>query len=62
MNDDAGHRALLADLEALLAEARAGQFHDFRNEKYATPKIALHRKLQALAEKVKAGDYDNLAA
>jgi hypothetical protein len=59
--DDAGHKALLADLEALLAEARAFQFHDFRNEKYATPKIALHRKLQAIAEKVTMGDYDNRA-
>jgi hypothetical protein len=40
-------------------EARNYQFHDFGNTIYSAPKVALHRKLQALAEKAAAGDYDN---
>lgn len=59
MVEDAGHKALLTDLEALFAEARNYQFHDSRNGTYGAPKMALHRKLQAIAEKVLAGDYDN---
>ena len=59
MSDDKGHKLLLRDLDALLSEARAYQFHDFKNTNYPTPKIALHRRLGVIQEKIKAGDYDN---
>ena len=56
---DQGHIELLKDIEALLEEAKRGEFHDFANEKYATPKMELYRKLQLVSGKVQAGDYDN---
>ena len=58
-DDDKGHTLLLSDLQTLLDEARAYQFHDFKNTHYPTPKIALFRRLRGIAEKVQAGDYDN---
>lgn len=56
---DNGHEALLNDLESLTLEARDYAFHDFKNTKYAVPKVALHNKLLVLAERVKNGNYDN---
>lgn len=53
-----GQEILIKDLEELLAEAKAGEFGDFSNEKYATPKITLRNKLLALAENVVKGNYD----
>lgn len=54
-----GHQALLSDLRGLLAEAEACEFHDFLNEKYAAPKVELHRKFAGFAEEVMEGKYDN---
>lgn len=54
-----GHQLLIKDLEEFLKEAESFEFHDFRNEKYATPKMALKEKLDAMAEAVIAGKYDN---
>jgi len=56
---DDGHRHLIEDLEALLAEAQTFQFHDFKNTIYAAPKVALYMKLTELVAAVKEGRYDN---
>ena len=57
--DNQGHKALLDDILNLLDEAVNLQFHDFGNEKYATPKIELRNQLLALAQNVVDGRYDN---
>lgn len=54
-----GHRALLDDLMSLVFEAVRGEFHDFLNTKYPTPKITLRNKLHILADNVVQGKYDN---
>lgn len=58
-------RSLAAQAEALLAEATAFQFDDFKNEKYATPKVELDRRLReisvtavSMAQRVRDGKYD----
>lgn len=57
---DFGHDALILDLEVLMQEAKEDfAFHDFKNEKYATPKVALVNRLTDLIENVKQGKYDN---
>lgn len=56
---DTGHDNLITDLEELLEEAKNFEFHDFKNMKYAIPKVELHAKLLALASRVKDGRYDN---
>lgn len=53
-----GSELLVTDLEVLLQEAKDGEFGDFTNEKYATPKIALYNRLIELADNVKGGKYD----
>ena len=53
-----GTKFLIQQLEELLAEAKAGEFGDFTNEKYAAPKIELRNKLLAMAENVVKGAYD----
>ena len=53
------HDLLLKDLRALLAEAEAFEFHDFKNSKYAAPKMMLVEKLTIIADAVKAGRYDD---
>ena len=55
---DEGSKELVADLKALLAEAEAGEFGDFTNDKYAAPKLALANKLGELKVKVMEGEYD----
>lgn len=57
-NMEPGQLALVADLEELLEEAKAGEFGDFTNKKYAAPKLMLYSKLSVLLEYVKAGKYD----
>ncbi len=54
-----GHEQLLSDLKGLLDLARAFEFHDFKNRKFAKPKHELARRLERLADKVHAGAYDN---
>jgi len=56
---DKGHMNLLVDLELVLAEARAKEYHDFENETYATPKMELVRKLESIINNTKNGKYDN---
>lgn len=52
-----------SDLKTLIEEAKAGEFHDFLNNKYAMPKYTLMQKLKEkglneLAEQVMEGEYD----
>ena len=57
--DDEGHLNLIRDIQALLYEAEAGEFHDFANEKYALPKVELSNKLHDMRMGVIEGRYDN---
>ena len=54
-----GHQNLIEDLEILLVEARNFEFHDFKYEKYATPKVELAGRLETLRANVINGKYDN---
>ena len=56
---DKGHERLIEDLKELLKEAENYEFHDFKNTKYATPKVTLHVKLLTIDKKVQNGNYDN---
>lgn len=53
-----GQENLVADLKELLAEAEAGEFGDFTNNKYPAPKIALAEKFKELRDNVINGKYD----
>lgn len=50
--------------DQIIAEAKEGEFHDFKNNKYATPKIALvgyldkFPELTDIKKAVIAGEYD----
>ena len=57
--DDKQHFRLVRDLSDLLKEAIDCEFHDFKNEKYAAPKMELRLKLLVLVNKVENGYYDN---
>ena len=53
-----GQDKLIRDFKDLLAEAEAGEFGDFTNNKYAIPKMALAQKFHELRQKVINGVYD----
>ena len=55
---ETGSLILITDIESLLAEAKNGEFGDFTNQKYATPKVELRNQLLKLAENVVNGKYD----
>lgn len=59
LNTNPGHNALLADIEALLAEAQVCEFHDFLNTKYAAPKVELERRARQITVNTMEGKYDN---
>ena len=53
-------------IEQIIAEAKAGEFHDYKNQKYACGKVAsvgLLREagLNDLADRVRNGDFDEEA-
>ena len=56
--EDEGKKKLIDDLEHVLAEARAGEFGDFTNDKYDAPKVALANIFYQLRENVINGKYD----
>ena len=56
---DQGHENLIEDLEGLLNLAKRLEFHDFRNELFATPKMALRGFFLECVKKVETGYYDN---
>lgn len=57
--EDGGHNLLIQDLEQILAEAKALQFHDFLNTAYAAPKVQLERFLEQMRQATMNGKYDN---
>lgn len=71
--EDLGHQKLIADIELLIelietlqSEAGSKEFHDFFNQNYAMPKIALMAQLieiknviSMIMENVREGKYDN---
>lgn len=56
---DNGHISLSCDIQSLLDEATAYQYHDFKNRTYPAPKLALIQKLEWLIKNAKEGKYDN---
>ncbi len=53
--------------DELIAEAKAGDFHDYKNEKYVCGKVAFvtivtekFPELKDLADQIKNGDYDEV--
>lgn len=56
---DDGHFALINDLQTILAMADKYDFHDFKNEKFATSKIELKSMLDTMSANVENGIYDN---
>lgn len=58
-DEDNGHTKLMDDLARLTEEAYHYEFHDFKNTKYAAPKVELRAKLLAIAQNVIEGKYDN---
>lgn len=58
MKQEKGQELLVQELKELLHEAEAGEFGDFTNSKYATPKIVLAEKLHNIRENVINGKYD----
>lgn len=54
-----GHLKLLNDLSMLIYDAYHYEFHDFKNNKYATPKVILREKMLQIAENIIEGKYDN---
>ena len=53
------HIFLVNDLKNILQDAENYEFHDFKNDAYGAPKIALVEKLQTVINNVKEGKYDN---
>jgi len=56
---ETGHEKLIRDVNFLKSESETFQFHDFKNSKYAAPKIMLVRTLTKMLENAKHGEYDN---
>lgn len=56
---DDGHVLLMQDIADLASDATNYEFHDFKNEKYAVPKVELRNRLLAMAQAVIDGKYDN---
>lgn len=49
----------------MIDEARAGEYHDFKNKKYVCGKVTASRKLRAsgltsLAERLESGEFDEM--
>lgn len=57
--EDKGHTKLIIDIQNLLKEVHTYEFNDFKNSRYAFPKIELVSKLEAMIGRTKNGDYDN---
>lgn len=59
MTLEKGQQIFKEDLEALLVEVNVGYFNDFDNQdKYATPKMELAKKLEELRQNIINGKYD----
>lgn len=53
-----GQEVLVEDLKKLLKEAEDGEFGEFSNKKYPTPKLTLADELYNLRMNVINGKYD----
>ena len=53
------HEKLILHLSQVLELAKANQFHDFKNDRFPAPKMALVDYLQNLIDNTKNGVYDN---
>lgn len=53
-----GQKKLYNDLNGMLHEILNGEFGDFSNEKYATPKVELVRQLKEIIQNSITGKYD----
>lgn len=54
------------EIIALITEARLGEFHDYKNQKYACGKIEAYKRLKAiglndLADRIANGEFDEQA-
>jgi len=58
MELELGQKELVKDLKNLLEEVENGEFGDFSNNKYVTPKMELRKKFLELAQNVIEGKYD----
>ena len=58
MELEKGSKILIEDLKSLLAEVEVGEFGDFTNNKYATPKVELAKQLEQMRQWVIDGKYD----
>ena len=58
MEIEKGQEILAIDLRELLQEVENGEFGDFTNDKYPTPKITLAQKFHELRQNVINGKYD----
>lgn len=56
---DKGHALLEADSRELHRKVESFEFHDFKNKKFALPKVELIKELQRMIDMVKEGYYDN---
>lgn len=52
---------MVSIMSAVLVEAKAFQFHDFKSTKFPFPKTILKTKLEWIIEKIIAGEYDNMS-
>lgn len=55
-----------AAIDEMIAEAKAGEYHDYKNQKYACGKVESHNRLAALgyhelAARIANGDFDEVA-
>ena len=55
-----------SDIKLMIDEAKAGEYHDYKNRKYVCGKIVSSRKLRALgyidlAKRIEAGEFDEEA-
>lgn len=53
-------------VQFMIAEAKAGEYHDYKNQKYACGKVQLHKELRKaglhdLAARVMNGEFDEEA-
>lgn len=55
-----------ADIDHMIEEARAGEYHDFKNQKYVCNKLESSQRLRRLgypelAERIEQGEFDEEA-
>ena len=64
--EELGKLPQTAEIKHMVKEARAGEFHDFKNKKYTCGKVESYTRLMGLghvelANKIKNGEFDEEA-